>query len=619
MPTVAKREDSTDAGLFFHVVGELVKEFAQKELSEVDLVAAKKAVEELPFYQFAEQTSRLKLEPWQLHLCEILQSLVHTRGRRILFHKPPQHGGSVLVSQRFPAYSLGNRPDMRVCIACHNIEKATEFSAINKTIMTSEVYGSMFPENKDKLYISPRAPDKMFSTRARKQYRDAQASISALGLQTGFVGKGADLLIIDDPYASPQEAKSKAARKNIWTFWTEGAKVRVDSDGNIIIMFHRYHEDDFVGQLIKEEGLKSMGGVWELYSYRAQWDGDEDPKVGGPDPLNRKVGEYLSPRKEAQPDFYPEQKRNPGVWLSQYQGKPSREDGTMFKVGRMSVVAYVDTKFIKVARAWDVASTEEGGDWTVGTLMGLGEDGYVYVLDVFRDQLDTDARNTMIRRVANRDRVFYPDIVTVLPQDPGGAGKDISKMWVKLMIGHVIKIVPSFNRGSKEVKAVPWSAYVNSGYVRLVYKGDINARDDDGEHVSWVPEFIDEHKRFLAQDTDDQVDSASDAFGEVALEIDNPPGEDHDMLGLMSEESRVVDEDSQEAIVQEYLATLALSGNGYYGDEGIPNYASTVQGSARSSDSRRNIYDEPPSPKGQYSAAQRKSLRASKRRRVQYY
>lgn len=477
---------------------------------------------------FVESTSDIILEPWQNHMCDRLEKLKYQKGQRILLHKPPQHGGSVIVSQRLPAYLIGHDPIKRVRLACYNIEHASKFCGINKSIMQSMEYKSIFPD--DGLYIPYRSSDEEFYTVARKRVRDAQASLKALGLVTGFVGQGADDLVIDDPYASPQAAASPAIRQSTWTFWVGSAKVRIDEDTNVIVMFHRYGEEDFAGQLIAEEGLITNGGRWELISYRAEWDGDERLEVGGPDPIGREKGEYLSPRKERQPGYYEEQKRNPKVWQSQFQGKPSNADGDFFVVSQFKRVAYPPCKMVKVCRAYDLASSVDG-DWTVGVKMGLGTDGRAYVLDVSRFRETTDERNRRIKNTVRYDAVQHPGIIKFrFPQDPNSAGKDVALSFRKLLIGYDLEIKTV--GGDKELRADPWSQYVNAGLAVLVYDGDINEKNSKGEYISWVKDYIEEHRKFPNSTKKDQIDASADAFSEIALEIDSLPGESFDLMGL---------------------------------------------------------------------------------------
>lgn len=537
-------------------IRELQRELVPNRAMEAKQEGSTETIERIQLADFVESTSGLILEPWQKHMCKRLQMLTYQKGQRILLHKPPQHGGSVIVSQRLPAYLIGDNPYKRVRLACYNIEHATKFTAINKAIMQSPEYRTIFKDSD--LIVPAKSSDAEFSTAGRKKLRDAQSSLMALGLATGFVGQGADDLIIDDPYASPQAAASPAIRASTWTFWTGSARVRIDENTNVIVMFHRYGEEDFAGQLIEEEGLKQEGGKWELISYRAEWDGDERLEVGGKDPVDRKVGQYLSPRKASQPEYYKEQKRNIKVWESQFQGKPSTADGSTFLVRKFDIVPKVPVPLQKVCFAWDLASSIDG-DWTVGVLMGLGIDDVVYVLDVARFRLNTNERNTQIRINCVAAYRRYPDIIIRMPQDPASAGKDVVAMLRKLLKGLNVKF--ELVSGDKEKRADPWSQYVNAGLVKLVYSGDIREKDSNGDFRCWIPTYIDEHQKFPNSVKKDQIDASSDAFSEIALAVDIPIGEDFDTVGIggaRDEPSLVIDIDDE----QNMLTDIMLLGLG---------------------------------------------------------
>jgi predicted phage terminase large subunit-like protein len=520
-----------------------------------------RTVDRIPFREFIEATSGLTLEPWQVHLANRLEKLTYQKGQRILLHKPPQHGGSVIVSQRLPAYLIGSDPYTRVKLACHNIDKSVEHTTIDLSIMQSAEYRSMFADNADLLAVPSRASAKKFTTAARKKVRDGQPSLMALGLATGFVGQGADHLIIDDPYASETDALSKAINRYTWSFWEGTAKVRIDNDTNVIVMFHRYQEEDFTGRLILEDGLTSTpppgSGRWELISYRAQWDGDDRPEVGGPDPINREEGEYLSARKN-RGTYYEDNKQSPRVWQAQFQGKPSNADGDFFAVSKFDIIPKLPVPLIATCRAWDIASSPDG-DWTVGVWMGLGTNENVYVLNVVRVRKNTDERNTIIRQTSILDRQLYPRTRIRMPQDPAAAGKDNKTAFTKLLKG--FDVVFETVKGDKELRADPWSQYVNAGLVHLI----------SGE---WNKDYIDEHRKFPNSGKKDQIDASSDAFSEIALEIEGGPGVSIDTMGFQPDDpsdNQFLDPEDmrreEEAnLLRDYFINQADIGaaNGYY-------------------------------------------------------
>jgi len=237
------------------------------------------------FRAFFERTTSFKPHEWQeKHLCPLLERLVREKGLRILVHGPPQFGKSLPVSKRFPAYALGVNPLLRIVLAGYNVSHAKGFCEVVRDVMNGPEFREMFPSTDS--FVPRNASAEMFSTAARAALQDGQDSLTAVGLLSGFTGKGADILIIDDPYASPDDARSEAVNERVWRWWSELAKVRIHDDTNVIVMFHRYHEDDFAGRLMAE-------GDWEYYRFPAIADENET----GDDPTGRVAGALLSPMR----------------------------------------------------------------------------------------------------------------------------------------------------------------------------------------------------------------------------------------------------------------------------------------------------------------------------------
>ena len=98
-------------------------------------------------------------------------------------------------------------------------------------------------------------------------------------------------LLVDDPYKAAEEAASLTINEKVWRWWSQTASVRIDPDANVIVMFHRYHNDDFAGRLL-EERLPN-GKHWEYLRFPAI----ADENLDGSDPTGRKEGELLSPMR----------------------------------------------------------------------------------------------------------------------------------------------------------------------------------------------------------------------------------------------------------------------------------------------------------------------------------
>lgn len=184
---------------------------------------------------------------------------------------------------------------------------------------------------------------------------------------------------------------------------------------------------------------------------------------------------------------------------------------------------------LRLCRAWDLAATQGGGDWTVGVLLGITPQDVVYVLDVQRYQFESNAVRALIKRTAERDAagiIYAADEVDSrgkviafgaeafrfsgrvrihLPQDPAQAGKDQAEQLKSMLSGFDVTVQPV--SGSKAVRARGLADATNGGNVILV----------EGE---WTHAFKEEYRKFREDEEhefDDQVDGGADAYNDVKL------------------------------------------------------------------------------------------------------
>lgn len=445
---------------------------------------------------FVEKTTKHKLDPWQHHLCDVLSTLPASKGRRLLVAAPPQGGKSIIVSQRFPAWLLAKKPTHRIKLACYNITHAARFGKIVRDLMQSAEFAGMFPDPTLKLPSVSSAEE--WSTSARSALRDGQPSFKALGLATGFVGQGADTLIIDDPYASPQDAYSPIINATTHAFWSDTAKPRLNDDTNVVVMFHRYTETDLAGWLMEQEPDE-----WELIRYAAIADGDyvhPDTGKAYPDPLGRDEGQKFSGRFSD--DWYETQQKNTFVWLSQFQGRPSAKEGGMFKIHQLPIVdAAPAGEGVKRVRYWDLGGSDsKKADYSVGCLMSKSADGLFYVEDVQRGQWSPKERNEHIRNTCEADRERYGAIPTWIEKVPGLAVEVIDNI-VRYLAGYGVHTEMAKN--DKVTRADPFASQCEANNVRVV-------------RGPWNMAFRNELTAFPHGKNDDQVDGASGAFSKLS-------------------------------------------------------------------------------------------------------
>ncbi len=264
---------------------------------------------------FVELTSGFRLHPWQKILCDRLQRLSSEKGQRLLISAPPQVGKSQIVSKRFPAWLVWRNKTIRIILAAYNKTHSGGLIDSAKAAALHEVVASSFDPI---LWVKSNDDDGTFSCE-RMALNDAQPSLIGVGLDSGFTGKNADLLLIDDPYPNAEDARSEGHNRKVRSFWEETAEPRLmaNPDSNVVVMFHRYHENDIAGYLMKK-------GEWEVITFPALADGDPY------DPTERRLGETLSPF-HSRDWLLKKQAEDPKTFAGQFQGKPLAEGERLFE------------------------------------------------------------------------------------------------------------------------------------------------------------------------------------------------------------------------------------------------------------------------------------------------
>jgi len=380
---------------------------------------------------------------------------------------PPRHGKSENLTVRYPVFRLERDPKTRIIIGAYNATLAARFSRKARRIA----------EQRLELATDRTAVDDWETAKG--------GGVRSVGVGGGVTGMGADLIIIDDPVKSREEANSEVLREKIKQWYSDDLYTRLEPGGAIVLIMTRWHEDDLAGWILASEKASD----WTVVRLPAL--AEEN------DPLGRPVGEALCPSRYDVADLEDIRITQGGASFDAlYQQNPTAREGAFFKVGLLGLVEALPAG-VRLVRAWDSAATEGDGDYTVGVLMGRGEDGLFYVADVVRGQWDTAERNRIIRATAERDGV---SVRVVVPEDPGSAGKDSARALVSLLAGFSVERKRA--TGSKDVRAEPFSAQVNAGNVKLL-------------RGAWNTAFVEELRAFPRGRYDDQVDAASDAFNDL--------------------------------------------------------------------------------------------------------
>jgi predicted phage terminase large subunit-like protein len=407
---------------------------------------------------------------------------------------PPRHGKSMLASEYFPAFYLGLHPDHQVITATYSQDLASDFGRKVRNTVVDPEFAALFPE-------AGLADDSQAATRFSLK---AGGVYHALGVGGAATGRGAHLLLIDDPIKGREDAESEIMRQRLKDWYTSVARTRLMPGGAIVVIQTRWHEDDLAGWLLREHAHEG----WEVINLPALAEGDD----------GRSEGSALWP------ECYPVEALQSirmaigeRDWACLYQQRPMAAAGGIFKRSDWQYFNPIDAtpkglvsalKCFRVIQAWDTAfKTNEGNDYSACVTIGISDSRY-YVLDVWRH------------------RVEYPELkrAVVAQFEKWGAHQ------VRIedtAAGQ--SIIQDLRRGTR----VPISA-VKADRDKVTRANAVTPSHEAGlvyipSGAEWVSDFVDEMSSFPAGVHDDQVDAFVHAMsGSI-------------MLGKAPEEPKEVD------------------------------------------------------------------------------
>lgn len=315
---------------------------------------------------------------------------------RLMMLMPPRHGKSELASRSFPAWHLGHYPEHEFIACSYNIDLARGFSRKVKQIIEDSTYTSVFPGTR-------LDPDN--ASNEAWGLADQRGGYVAAGVGGGITGRGAHILLIDDPIKNAEEADSSDNREKIWEWYLSTAYSRLAPGGGVLIIQTWWHDDDLSGRLqtlmktgsddefidqfevIKypaiAESDEYLNTETDLIEYDLSADQRDEPRYV---PL-RKKGEALHPeRYDLNKLLRIKAQNNGGRWWSAlYQQNPVPNDGGYFTKDQFRQQPTPSRDRCNVLIAWDFAISEKKqNDYTVGTVVLQDDNDILHVADQVR-------------------------------------------------------------------------------------------------------------------------------------------------------------------------------------------------------------------------------------------
>ena len=298
--------------------------------------------------------------------------------KRVIINMPPRHTKSEFASYLLPSWFLGKFPSKKVIQASNTGDLAVNFGRKVRNLVDSEAYSKVFPD------VSLRQDSKAAGRWATNQ----NGEYFAIGVGGTVTGKGADLLIIDDPH-SEQEAALAAGNpeiyQKVYEWYTSGPRQRLQPGGSIVVVMTRWGEADLTGRILQDALKRDKGEEWELIELPAIMPSGNPlwPEFWSIDEL------------EALKEELPVSK-----WNAQYQQKPTGEEGALVKREWWKIWERERPPACEyVIQSWDTAFTKsERSDFSACTVWG-----------VFH--LDEDPKNVnVILLEAYQERLEFPEL-----------------------------------------------------------------------------------------------------------------------------------------------------------------------------------------------------------------
>lgn len=345
------------------------------------------------------------------------RQVIEKQSPRLMLLMPPRHGKSELASIRFPAWHLGHAPHHELINVGYNLDLPMKFSRKVREILRDPLYRAMFPE-------TVLDPD---SQSVEAWNTTMGGGFQAAGVGGGITGKGAHILLVDDPIKNMQEADSAVIRDTLWDWYLSTAYTRLAPGGGVLVIETWWNDDDLAGRIQQAMREDDTTDQFEIVKYPALSETYEfrhletleifriSPQAGMESAtaeevlhtaveskaFDGSVQDYEPlrvPGEALHHDRYDEASlqriksvQAPRIWSALYQQNPIPDEGLYFKKEYFQTApAWPELYGVNAYTAWDFAIGEkQQNDFTVGATIIQDEHDQLYVAEIVRFKGDS--------------------------------------------------------------------------------------------------------------------------------------------------------------------------------------------------------------------------------------
>tara|TARA_R100000655_G_scaffold56603_2_gene94719 strand:+ start:206 stop:1705 length:1500 start_codon:yes stop_codon:yes gene_type:complete len=398
--------------------------------------------------------------------------------KRLIINMPPRHTKSEFASYLLPAWFLGQFPEKKIIQTAHTAELAVGFGRKVRNLVGSKDFKDVFPD------VSLQSDSKA----AGRWNTNKGGEYFAIGVGGAVTGKGADLLIIDDPHSEQEGASADINVFNrTYEWYTSGPRQRLQPNGSIVMVMTRWHNKDLTGQVVDASIKRGGADEWEVIELPAIM------PSGNPLWAEFWKMEELQALKAELPN---------SKWMAQYQQDPTSEEGALVKREWWQswestnpphcefIIQSWDTAFLKTQRADYSACTTWGVFYKEDAQEGLVVP-HLILLDAYKERLEFPQLKKKALEMYNE---YRPDAFIV---EAKAAGMPLI-FELRQMGIPVQEYTPS--RGNDKISRV-------NAVSDLFASGVVYA-----PATRWAEEVIEEFAGFPNMEHDDLVDSTTQAL-----------------------------------------------------------------------------------------------------------
>jgi predicted phage terminase large subunit-like protein len=298
------------------------------------------------------------------------EEIAEGKVKRLIINMAPRHTKSEFASYLLPSWYLGRYPNKKVIQTSNTADLAVNFGRKVRNLVMSEQYREVFN-------VSLRQDSKA----AGRWATNFDGEYFAIGVGGTVTGKGADLLIIDDPHSEQEATGDPAAFDRVFEWYTSGPRQRLQPGGAIVVVMTRWSDRDLTGKIIKEAAKRDRHEEWEVIELPAIM-----PSGNPLWPEFWSIKELEALREELPPS----------KWNAQYQQTPTGEEGAIVKREWWKLWEKDDPPVCDfIIQSWDTAFTKsERADYSACTTWGVfykdedKRDPNIIMLDAFQKRME---------------------------------------------------------------------------------------------------------------------------------------------------------------------------------------------------------------------------------------